>query len=141
VIVTAKLETDGQADDEHQCPPAHYSDSKPHSIHHTDGNRILICGNNIDRPPAALVSNKLLHEYIHAYDKCRGLLDGSCDGSACSEIRAYKRDRTCDGEPNYTECIKESATESAKDHCESYEAAREAVDRLFDRCFNKGLTD
>lgn len=56
---------------------------------------IVVHAQNVATAPFAAVQQSLVHELIHAFDSIRADVS-SCKAIACSEIRAYRIDRSCD---------------------------------------------
>lgn len=105
-----------------------------------DGSGIItICANN--HPVAFHICETLRHEYVHALDSCNSgecfdVMDQSCAGLACSEIRAAMVSGECckggsaynEGE-TYEQCVRSQAKASAGWWC------RHAVDDVWPFCF------
>ena len=104
--------------------------------------KIRLCYNNAKSAMSLIES--ITHELIHALDDCNGTSWGSCTERACSEIRAMEISGSCrrrgkhrKSNESYRDCIKRNAalSTSAGQGCN---AGTEAVNTVFERCFNAG---
>ncbi|XP_016162307.1 mitochondrial inner membrane protease ATP23 isoform X1 [Arachis ipaensis] len=115
---------------------------------YTQGKGIVLCSNQISSEDE--VNQVLIHELIHAFDDCRAAnLDWSnCAHHACSEIRAghlsgdchFKREllRGFMGIRRHEpKCIRRRVLKSlsGNPYC-SEEAAKEAMEAVWDFCYN-----
>ncbi|KAK3086099.1 hypothetical protein FSP39_013570 [Pinctada imbricata] len=105
-------------------------------------NQVVICQNNA--VTQAMQCRTLLHELIHAFDKCRAHVDFSnIHHLACTEIRAAAftkcslMSKLVNGYTNHEECtraVAEKAICTVRNVTE--EEARQAVSEVFTRCYN-----
>ncbi|XP_045608980.1 mitochondrial inner membrane protease ATP23 homolog isoform X2 [Procambarus clarkii] len=115
----------------------------------SETNQVVIC-QNVTRSEG-MIQGVLTHELIHMFDYCRNKLDfKNVEHLACTEIRAANLAHcsflsACaqgDASPfkiakAHQECVKTKAALSVMAVRQvSEKVAREAVDRVFDRCYN-----
>eukprot|EP00803_Ostreobium_quekettii_P005398 evm.model.scf_280EXC.2 EVM.evm.TU.scf_280EXC.2 scf_280EXC:5411-7835(-) len=108
---------------------------------------VVVCHNYLGDQPD--IDRALTHELIHAYDHCRAanIEWEDCNHHACSEIRAAALSGDCNWSQEllrgnwrlkgqFQACVKRRAGLSVamNPNC-SKEQAKEAVDAMFDRCF------
>ncbi|CAB4061705.1 ATP23 [Lepeophtheirus salmonis] len=107
-------------------------------------NQVVICHNNIRNSNA--LKSVLLHELHHMYDFCAFRVDFSnLEHLACSEIRAYQADGRC-FTAHWThkgreKCVKfrgESSTQVIGNV--SSREAKDVLDRVFEKCYDKKST-
>ncbi|XP_054006307.1 mitochondrial inner membrane protease ATP23 homolog [Hylaeus anthracinus] len=111
-------------------------------------NQIVICQNNVSK---SVVQGVLSHEMIHMFDFCRNNLDlNNIDHLACTEIRAANlchcsfMSAWIQGlaspfniKEAHQNCVKDKAIKSILAvRNVSEDKAREAVQRVFHRCYN-----
>eukprot|EP00899_Mesostigma_viride_P006922 jgi/Mesvir1/16230/Mv08484-RA.1 len=123
-----------------KCPPGCSGGFRP-----PDG--VVICSNAVRLQEE--VDTTLRHELIHAYDHCRAaqLQWSNCEHHACSEIRAANLSGDCSffnelmrGNlgffGHHQKCVRRRAQISVEmNPCCSKEAARAAVDAVYERCY------
>ncbi|WCJ21235.1 Mitochondrial inner membrane protease ATP23 [Euphorbia peplus] len=112
------------------------------------GQGIIVCSNHLERQDE--VNQVVIHELIHVYDHCRApnMNWSDCAHHACSEIRAGNLSGDCHFKRELLrgymklrgqrqECVRRRATHSvmANPNC-SKVAAKEAVEAVWDRCYN-----
>ncbi|KAH9258205.1 hypothetical protein BASA81_003789 [Batrachochytrium salamandrivorans] len=117
----------------------------------TNKKKIFICEENFSeeaagRMSASAVRRTVLHELIHAYDYCRVKFDiNNCDQLACTEVRAAMLSGDCTFVSEITRmnfgiagqgaaCAKRRAILSLEGNPVCQSTAKEAVDRVFDKC-------
>ena len=91
------------------------------------------------RKNGATYGEKFIHEIQHVFDYCKGNLDTdpekkTCDQVVCSEIKAYKRQKTWNGKIMSEKEMKDLAARSASKKCGSKKVAGERVEFLWDKC-------
>lgn len=117
----------------------------------TNKKKIFICEENFSEEAAgrmgtSAVRRTVLHELIHAYDYCRVKFDlNNCDQLACTEVRAAMLSGDCTFVSEATRmnfgiagqgavCAKRRAILSLEANPVCQPTAKEAVDRVFDKC-------
>jgi len=110
---------------------------QPYQAYYSSGgHQIVLCCNHINGEQELI--GALKHELIHAYDACR--FHNSlrlCRSRACSEVRAYHMDRSCEqlwssDYKSYDECVRSLAVESIQEACP--DTAIEDVDKVYESC-------
>lgn len=109
---------------------------------------VVICHNHLASQEE--INHALTHELIHAYDHCRAKdLDWlNCAHHACSEIRAASLSGDCSFKMEllrgnlalrgqHQKCVKRRAELSVgmNPHCARPGQAKQAVEKVFDACF------
>lgn len=128
-----------------QCAPS-CTDSNKGSL--TLGKGIKLCSNYL--VTTSSVHTTMVHELIHAFDHCRAKVDWTnLQHHACSEIRAASLSGDCNAMQEWSRghlsiasqhkaCVRRRAQLSveANPYCPSEDAARLAVNAVFDSCYD-----